>query len=37
MLHLQAYEHETNKLDAARMEAKEREILARFGIPDPYL
>ena len=37
MLHLQAYEHETNKQDAARMEAREREILARFGIPDPYL
>lgn len=37
MLHLQGYDHETGKRDAARMEAREREILARFGIPDPYL
>jgi probable rRNA maturation factor len=36
MLHLQGYDHETGKRDAARMEAREREILARFGIPDPY-
>jgi probable rRNA maturation factor len=36
MLHLQGYDHETGKRDAARMEKKEREILARFGIPDPY-
>jgi probable rRNA maturation factor len=36
MLHLQGYDHETGKRDAARMEEKEREILARFGIPDPY-
>ncbi len=36
MLHLQGYDHETGPRDAARMEAKEREILARFGIPDPY-
>lgn len=36
MLHLQGYDHETGKRDAARMEAREREVLARFGIPDPY-
>ena len=36
MLHLQGYDHETGPADAARMEARERAILARFGIPDPY-
>lgn len=36
MLHLQGYDHETGERDALRMEAREREILARFGIPDPY-
>jgi probable rRNA maturation factor len=36
MLHLQGYDHETGARDAARMEAREREVLARFGIPDPY-
>lgn len=36
MLHLQGYEHETGAADAERMEAKEREILARLGYPDPY-
>lgn len=36
MLHLQGYDHETGKRDAARMEAKEREILSRFRIADPY-
>ncbi len=36
MLHLQGYDHETGARDAARMEARERAILARFGIPDPY-
>ena len=35
MLHLQGYDH-LNAEDAALMEAKEREILARLGIPDPY-
>ena len=35
-LHLQGYDHETGKRDAERMEAREREILARFGIADPY-
>lgn len=37
MLHLQGYDHETGAGDAARMEARERAILARFGIPDPYI
>jgi probable rRNA maturation factor len=37
MLHLQGYDHETGARDAARMEAREREVLARFGIPDPYM
>jgi probable rRNA maturation factor len=36
MLHLQGYDHETGQRDAERMEAREREILARFGTPDPY-
>lgn len=37
MLHLQGYDHEADPREAARMEARERAILARFGIPDPYL
>jgi probable rRNA maturation factor len=36
MLHLQGYDHEAGKQEAARMEAMEREILSRFGIADPY-
>lgn len=36
MLHLQGYDHETGEEDAARMEAKEREILAGLGYSDPY-
>jgi probable rRNA maturation factor len=36
MLHLQGYDHETGAADAARMEAREREILAGLGYPDPY-
>ncbi|MDP2792727.1 MAG: rRNA maturation RNase YbeY [Sulfurisoma sp.] len=36
MLHLQGYDHETGARDAKRMEAREREILARLGYPDPY-
>ena len=36
MLHLQGYDHETGKRDAEKMERREREILARFGIADPY-
>ncbi|MCF8179534.1 MAG: rRNA maturation RNase YbeY [Sulfuritalea sp.] len=36
MLHLQGYDHETNKDDAERMEAAERKILDSLGYPDPY-
>jgi len=36
MLHLLGYDHETGAKDAARMEAREREILAGLGYPDPY-
>ena len=35
MLHLQGYDHE-DEGDAAAMERREREILARLGYPDPY-
>ena len=35
MLHLQGYDHE-NGDDAARMEGRERDILAQLGYPDPY-
>ena len=35
VLHLQGYDHE-NKKDAAVMERRERDLLARFGYPDPY-
>jgi probable rRNA maturation factor len=37
MLHLLGYDHETGAKDAARMEAREREILADLGYPDPYI
>lgn len=37
MLHLQGYDHETGPDDAEAMEQREREILARFRIADPYL
>ena len=36
MLHLQGYDHETSDAEAERMEARERELLAQFGYPDPY-
>ena len=35
MLHLQGYQHDSDSA-ALRMEAREREILARLGVPDPY-
>ncbi len=35
-LHLLGYDHENDK-DAVEMERREREILADFGFPDPYL
>jgi probable rRNA maturation factor len=34
-LHLQGYDHE-NVRDASIMEARERELLAELGFPDPY-
>lgn len=37
MLHLQGYDHETSDADAEVMEAREREIMAKLGYPDPYL
>jgi probable rRNA maturation factor len=36
MLHLQGYDHE-RAAEARRMEARETELLARLGYPDPYL
>ena len=36
MLHLQGYDHETGEEDARAMEARETEILAGLGYPDPY-
>jgi len=36
MLHLQGYDHETGIEDAEIMEQRERVILARFRIADPY-
>jgi probable rRNA maturation factor len=35
MLHLQGYDHEGGR-DAARMEGRERRILASLGFGDPY-
>lgn len=35
MLHLQGYDHEEEQ-DAEHMEARERDILAGLGYPDPY-
>jgi len=35
MLHLQGYDHDTERR-ASAMEARERDILAGFGVPDPY-
>jgi probable rRNA maturation factor len=34
-LHLMGYDHESDA-EAEAMESREREILARLGIPDPY-
>jgi probable rRNA maturation factor len=36
MLHLQGYEHDTVRA-ARAMEARERAILGRLGVPDPYV
>jgi len=35
MLHLQGFDHE-NESDAAAMEERERETMARLKFPDPY-
>ena len=35
-LHLRGYDHQRAG-DAARMERREARVLARFGLPDPYL
>ena len=35
-LHAQGWDHETSEADAEEMEARETEILARLGQPDPY-
>lgn len=35
VLHLLGYDHEA-EAEAAQMEALERDILARLGVPDPY-
>jgi probable rRNA maturation factor len=36
-LHLLGYDHETGDVDALRMEALERRVLAKLGIEDPYV
>ena len=36
LLHLLGHDHDTEST-AAKMEQREREILARLGVPDPYL
>ena len=35
LLHLRGYDHEREP-DARRMERRERQLLAKFGFPDPY-
>jgi len=35
-LHAQGWDHETSEADAQEMEARETEILAGLGEPDPY-
>jgi probable rRNA maturation factor len=36
LLHLAGYDHERSARQAARMESRERRILAALGFPDPY-
>ncbi|MCK6425063.1 MAG: rRNA maturation RNase YbeY [Burkholderiaceae bacterium] len=35
-LHAQGWDHEHDEAEAERMEAREREVLAGLGLPDPY-
>lgn len=35
-LHAQGWDHEHDEAEAERMEARERELLARLGFADPY-
>jgi probable rRNA maturation factor len=35
-LHAQGWDHETGDEDAEAMEARERELMAQLGLPDPY-
>ena len=35
-LHAQGWDHETSEADADEMEARETDILAKLGWPDPY-
>ncbi len=35
-LHAQGYDHEDDEAEAEHMEARERDVLAALGFPDPY-
>lgn len=35
-LHAQGWDHETSEADAEAMEARETQIMAALGLPDPY-